>query len=100
MDRNHAVNFALAHGETIVFENIPVGSQYEVIEENPDGYTVTMQNESGTAPKDGIAVEVINTKNGTVPTSGDTNIRTLLLLAAIAAAGAAWTMFRRNRKNR
>lgn len=88
---NGAASFTLSHGETIIFENLPSGIAYEVTETDGEasGYKVETVNAEGILNNE-VTVSFTNTKNGTIPTSGDTNIRILLLLAAIAIVGMAW----------
>ena len=88
---NGAASFTLSHGETIIFENLPSGIAYEVTETDGEasGYKVETVNAEGILNNE-VTVSFTNTKNGTIPTSGDTNIRILLLLAAVAIVGMAW----------
>lgn len=71
---NGAVNFKLAHGDTIVFKDLPVGLEYEVVEHSAedDGYTVRSENSSGVLNSN-KAVSFVNTKNVGIPTASMTN---------------------------
>ncbi|MDO4484018.1 MAG: Cna B-type domain-containing protein [Clostridia bacterium] len=59
-----AVN--LHHNETVTINNLPVLAAYEVNETNPDGYTVSWENERGTIPAgSGVTVKCINSARQT-----------------------------------
>ncbi len=51
----------LKHGEKAVFENIPVGTYYEISEENPGAYSVTSEGSSGNITEEGASACFINT---------------------------------------
>lgn len=101
---NGTVEFTLAHDETIIFAEIPYGISYEVeeLDGKSSGYKVEADGKetasvSGELQSD-KNIEFINTKDGTVPTSADTNTRILIILAVFAAAGAACVVYRRRKK--
>ena len=78
---NGAVNFKLAHGDTIVFKDLPVGLEYEVVEHSAedDGYTVRSENSSGVLNSN-KAVSFVNTKNVGIPTASMTNTGVMALI--------------------
>lgn len=96
--KDGAAAFSLAHGENIIFENIPDGLTYQVVEMDGEsgGYQVESANASGKLVDD-ISVSFINTKNTSVPTSGDTNIKIIVLLSAIALAGVFLVIYLRRK---
>ncbi len=77
----------LKHGESIIINNLPVGTTYKVteIEANTDGYTTTMKNNEGTITEGNITASFENNKveipvlkgfltiNKTVTGAGDKN---------------------------
>lgn len=78
---NGAINFKLAHGDTIVFKDLPVGLEYEVVEHSAedDGYTVRSENSSGVLNSN-KAVSFVNTKNVGIPTASMTNTGVMALI--------------------
>lgn len=78
---NGAVNFKLTHGDTIVFKDLPVGLEYEVVEHSAedDGYTVRSENSSGVLNSN-KAVSFVNTKNVGIPTASMTNTGVMALI--------------------
>jgi len=91
--------FTLAHGETIVFGEVPFGLTYEVIETDGEsaGYIVESANASGTLEEDDVTVTFTNTKDGTVPTSADINTKVFLPFMLLAAAGMVWFFYHRRK---
>lgn len=54
----------LKHGQTAVFENIPVGVQYKVVETEHPGYTAGSENHQGQITQEGSFVLFTNTYRG------------------------------------
>lgn len=56
---------SLKHGQTAVFENLPVGITYQVTEDDysADGYTALIDGASGTIIKQGSKVDFVNHKD-------------------------------------
>ena len=64
--------FTLKHGQTAVFENLPVGAEYSIVETATAGYTASSNNHSGNIPREGAKAEFVNTacqKNGSLEIS-------------------------------
>ena len=55
--------FKLKHGQVAVFENLPVGATYSIIETPVAGYMVSSNNHSGNIPREGAKAEFVNTAN-------------------------------------
>lgn len=81
---NGNVEFALSHGETIVFKDLPAGISYKIVENNAedDGYIVESKKAEGTITSDTNA-SFINTKNVGIPTSAMTNTLIMFVIAMI-----------------
>ena len=60
----------MKHGESKTAYGLPAGIQYQVTEQETQGYTLNAVDDTGTVPADGTAVaEFTNTKvNDTIPT--------------------------------
>jgi hypothetical protein len=69
--------FKLKDGSSLKITDLPVGTSYEVKEDDytSDGYTTTKTGDTGTISADGATVSFTNTKNVIVPTSADTLTR-------------------------
>lgn len=67
---NGTATFTLKHGESKTAYGLPAGIQYQVTEQETQGYTLNAVDDTGTVPADGTAVaEFTNTKvNDTIPT--------------------------------
>ncbi len=63
----------LGHDEYIEIVGLPVGTTYEVVEEeaNRDGYRTTSTGAVGTISRSGKTAEFTNTRGGTNPNTGD-----------------------------
>ncbi len=85
---NGVYKFKLAHGENIVFKDIPAGTTYKAEETDGEdaGYTVTCNAKEGTINA-AATVNFKNTRNGTVPTLAKLNTTIPLALIAAAIAG-------------
>lgn len=108
---NGTATFTLKHGESKTAYGLPAGIQYQVTEQETQGYTLSAVGDTGTVPADGTAVaEFTNTKvNDTIPTdtpdspeqgqmdspkTGDSsNILFLLLPLAILSVAIAAILF-------
>jgi len=53
--------FTLRHGLSIVFEEIPVGTAYEIIETPVAGYVISSENSVGNVPSVGVTASFTNT---------------------------------------
>ncbi|MDR0531053.1 MAG: Cna B-type domain-containing protein [Oscillospiraceae bacterium] len=53
--------FCLKHGQTAQFTNIPIGTEYTVTEEPPEGYAVASENHHGVLTFEGVAAKFTNT---------------------------------------
>lgn len=86
--QNGKVVFTLGHGETIVFDDIPVDTKYQITEPDAakEGYTVRSSKEQGTLSEDTIAA-FTNERNVGIPTAANTNTNALLIVLLGAAAG-------------
>lgn len=94
--------FTLAHGETIIFPEVPSGLTYEVIETDgeSDGYTVESVDASGTLGEADVTVAFTNRKSGTIPTLAAMNTRIFVPVMLLAVAGMVWFFCRRFRLKR
>ena len=61
--------FSLRHGHSIVFEDIPVGTAYEVIEMPAQGYVTSSVNNAGSVPAQGATAAFTNTYGQPAPGS-------------------------------
>jgi len=97
---DNQATFTLAHGEKIVFDNVPSGVSYEISEQDgvSNGYMVTSTNESGKIESN-IEVSFTNKKDSPVPTSADTNTKVFLMIVSIVVfvVGFVWILYRRKR---
>lgn len=59
----------LSHGQTITIQNLPAGVTYEVNESDPQGHTVSYDQQTGTLPNCNITAVVTNHKDS-VPVTG------------------------------
>ena len=87
--QNGKAVFTLGHGETIVFDDIPVDTKYQITESDAakEGYTVRSSKEQGTLSEDTIAA-FTNERNVGIPTAANTNTNALLIVLLGAVAGA------------
>lgn len=69
---NGAGTFTLSHDESIILSDIPLETQYRIQELNAESYDVECDDLQGTIESD-KTVEIINRKDGLVPTSADTD---------------------------
>ena len=53
--------FTLRHGHSMVFEDIPVGTAYEVVETPAAGYITSSENNTGSVPAQGVTAAFTNT---------------------------------------
>jgi len=53
--------FTLRHGHSILFEDIPVGTAYEVTEAPVEGYVTSSENNTGVVPAQGVTAAFTNT---------------------------------------
>lgn len=87
---NGSYTFNLAHGESIVFENVPHGSVYNITETiaNTHGYVTTVQgDDTGTLEAD-ASVAFLNARNVAIPTDTfDKNIPMGLLFLVLLVVG-------------
>ncbi len=94
-----AINFQLAHGDTITFTNIPKGVTYTVDEtdKNANGYTTTVpgNNTGKIANANGITVTYINDKNIVIDTGVSLDSAVYMLIMALALAGFVVLKIRR-----
>lgn len=95
------INFKLAHGEAIVFKNLPDGISYEVIEKGAedDGYTVKSENNLGNLSSN-TEVEFTNTKNVGIPTSAMTNTWVMLGVVVVGGTGIIAQAKKKNKKTK
>lgn len=89
--------FELKHGESITFENLPAGVEYDVKEDAYEGYTTDSTGAKGTISSDAASVaSFVNTKNGTIDTGFTAdNLPYIMLLGFVVLAGAAMLIKRR-----
>ena len=92
----------LRHGQTAVFDGLPVGTGYSVVEIPVTGYTVVPVGDRGVITEDGASAIFVN-YYGKNPRTGDERpvmLYALLSLAALTAAGAVLLSSRKGgRKN-
>lgn len=102
-----SANFTLKHGETIVINNLTIGTKYTVTEANyaAEGYVTSSSNATGTIPGGANAnVSFTNKRNASVPTGIDDQASAppylmVALAATLAGAvGIASAMKRKRRK--
>lgn len=110
--KSAALNFTLADGESLVFDNLPVGTVYSVSETNyaADGYTTTVESVTngaeGTAEQnlvvgeDANSVAYTNKKDGTVPTGIVVDNLPFILLILVALGGLVGYVVLKRRKYR
>ena len=88
---NDRATVSLKRGETIRFDDLPIGANYEVQESSRSqrGYTVTYENQSGQLDRD-KQVRVIN-KRVSVPATGldilDSSNMMLMMVGCIGVLG-------------
>ena len=89
--------FELADKETAAFDNLPYGVSYTVTEAKAEGYTTTMEDETGTVNSATQTSTFTNTKDGKVDTGVNlTTLPYILVFAGvIVIAGAAFITRRR-----
>lgn len=93
---NAEVIINLKHGETITFEDIPVGVNYVVEETDAKEHAATYENQNGTITVETTTATITNTKNAQVDTGIIVNnLPYILVLAGVAVA--AVVLFRRKR---
>lgn len=92
---NGKVAFALKHGETVVFKNVPYNTSYTITEDNVRDYIVSSSNASGKVTDNTIAT-FTSVRNIIVPTSADTNI--IAMISIICVAGVAILLILKRRK--
>ena len=94
------VVFKLAHGETIEFTDLIIGTKYEVSEADysSDGYTTNSRNASGTIVKTTASARFVNSRGSTIPTGADYAFPWILGL--ITAAGTTSFAVIKRRKKR
>ena len=93
------IAFKLAHGETIEFTDLIIGTKYEVSEADysSDGYTTTSQDASGTIAKTTADAKFVNSRGSTIPTGADYAFPWMLGL--ITAAGiTSFAVIKRRKK--
>jgi len=73
--------FTLRHGHSMVFEDIPVGTAYEVAETPAAGYITSSENNTGVVPAQGITAAFTNTVAPPAPGS-------LIVTKAVTGQGA------------
>lgn len=80
---------SLAHRESIIFLDLPVGTTYVVYEDmgKSEGYEVSSSNTSGTLTKDGVKVTFYNEKNVAVPTKVGIDPTIAVAVVFVALAG-------------
>ena len=93
-----AVKVYLKSGETVQFDNIPVGVSYSITETdaNKDGYETTPTNATGTfTAKETKAASFLNTKNINIDTGVSLDTTVYMLILALALAGIVVLKIRR-----
>lgn len=103
------VEFALADGQSVTFNNIPAGVEYVVAEtdaaagdkDSGKEYTVTYDgSESGTIGSEAVSTLITNTKGGTIDTGITTdNLPYIVLMGIVVLAGVAMIAKRRMAHN-
>lgn len=95
-------SFALAHGETITFDNIPYGVTYTVAEDDytADGYLPAGydDNKTGTINAASVSTTITNTKNGTVDTGVILDNAPYILMLAVVAGGVFFMVAKKRRE--
>jgi len=66
--------FTLRHGQSRTFDDIPVGTFYEVVETPVAGYVTTSVNHAGNVPAGGITASFTNTFTVTQPQTGSLTV--------------------------
>lgn len=83
-DENGVFGFTLAHGESIIFKELPAGTAYEITEVDGEaqGYQVESENHTGIIAGQDRECIFTNTKNVSIPTNADTHtsLSTLFIL--------------------
>lgn len=99
-DDNGQIEFALAHGESITFHDIPAGVSYIVMESDYDaeGYRVTKTNDAGRVATEDISVQFTNTRHAAIPTSAATNWKIAIIITAISGVLAFILITRKKKK--
>ena len=95
-------SFALAHGKTITFDNIPYGVTYTVAEDDytSAGYLAPAydDNKTGTINAASVSTTVTNTKNGTVDTGVILDNAPYILMLAVVAGGVFFMVAKKRRE--
>ena len=94
------VTVILKHGESVQFDNIPAGVEYEITEEgaNTDGYTTTPEGDSGTIAKEETkAATFTNDKEIPVDTGISMETVPYIVILALALIGTV-VLFVRKRE--
>ncbi len=93
------VNITLKHGQSVKFENLPVGIKYTVVETNKDSsYDIDGEVETATAltaEEQSAEVEVVNSKTITIDTGVTLDSTVYMLIMALALAGFVVLKIRR-----
>ena len=66
--------FTLKHGQQKIFEDIPVGALYEILETPVPGYIITSENNAGNVPEAGVTAAFTNTCNVLPSASGSLTV--------------------------
>ena len=97
---NNKISFTLAHGDSIVFKELPKGTLYTVTEDedaaNEKGYTVLSTNATG-AMINNVSVSFVNDFALTVPTVVHTNIWYMILLSIISLFIIGFIVYKRKK---
>lgn len=97
-----AVKVYLKSGETVQFDNIPVGVSYSIKETDADkdGYETTPTNATGSfTEKETKAASFLNTKNINIDTGVALDSTVYMLIMALALAGFVALKIRRREEN-
>lgn len=96
-------NFTLKHGQSITFNDLPVGATFTVTETSYDGYVTTVNGESGnskgiTLAETNSRIDFVNTKDVTIDTGVLLDTLPYILILGVVVVGAVLLM--RKHRNR
>lgn len=102
-DGSVTVQISLADGDTMLFQNVPYGVKYSVVEDQYEGYTTTYgSTANGTIGENGEKIKaavVYNDKEGSVDTGVILHSAPyVLLLVGVGAAAVAFLILRKHRE--
>lgn len=99
LPKEKTIEIELKDGQTGIFENIPYGVSYEVLELNAEGYVIDINNGTGNIIKEDTSVVVTNNINAEIDTGILLDFAPYIFILALVATGGLWLFIRKRKQN-